>query len=543
MESLTRPSATLSRGERARATGVVVLVGLLLCIVATFSSAFQAPVRDQSAAASLDRDLNEITITQLHAMYASGKYTVTQVTQAYLDRIARYDDVYNAFLYVDTAGALATAAAEDAAKKNAGSRFVPGPLWGVPIAIKGNTSVKGFVTTNGWEGYRLPGRELIAPADATIVAKLKAAGAVILGHTNLPDFAAADTTMSSAGGRTGNAYNWRFSPGGSSGGTATAVSANLAVLGTGTDTSNSIRLPAGASGLVGVLPTRGLVSINGIHPLDWLLDNAGPLARSVTDAAIALSVMTGEDPKDFRTQGATAKAQRGPYTQYLKKDALKGKRFGVPAFIMADASLRPETRSMFMKAIEGLRVAGATVVFDDGILPAVFENLTKAIQTELYGRQGLEQFLEDFGPPQYHSTAQYARATGSVIPLMFSSSLRLLQSDPAADRNFFEPQHRALDAYHETRDRLHLDGFVYPALQMPPNDETIPGRRSEGPHTRTGWVNTIGVPAVVVPAGFYSDGLPFGIEFSGRQWKDGDLLGFAYSYEQATQYRKPPTLQ
>src|SRR4030095_3762680 len=247
------------------------------------------------------------------------------------------------------------------------------------------------------------GRELIAPADATIVAKLRAAGAVILGHTNLPDFAAADTTMSSVGGRTGNAYNWRFSPGGSSRGNATAVSATFSVCGTETDTSNSIRLPSGASGLVGVLPTRGLVSINGIHPLDWLLDNTGPLARNVTDAAVALTVMAGEDPGDFRTRGSATKAQKSPYTEYLKKDALKGKRFGVPAFIVKESSgsgpdLRPETRAMFMKALDGLRTAGATVVFDDAILPSGFEAQTEAINTRPYLREGVERFLRDFGP-------------------------------------------------------------------------------------------------------------------------------------------------
>jgi Asp-tRNA(Asn)/Glu-tRNA(Gln) amidotransferase A subunit family amidase len=360
----------------------------------------------------------------------------------------------------------------------------------------------------------------------------------------LPDFAAADTTMSSVAGRTGNAYNWRFSPGGSSGGSATAVAANFAVLGTGTDTSNSIRLPAGASGLVGMLPTRGLVSIQGIHPLDWLLDNAGPVARNVTDAAISLQVMSGEDPKDFRTRGSTAKAQRLPLTQYLKKTALKGKRFGVPAFIMADPALRPETRAMFMKALEGVRAAGAVVVMNDSILPASFERLISAIQTEPYMREGVERFLQEFGPSQYHSTAEYARATGESIPLFSPlAPLRVLESDPAAETMFFGPQRRALTAYNDALDRDRLDGFVYPALQMPSNNETLPGRRSEGPHTRTGWVNTIGVPAVVVPGGFYSDGLPFGIEFSGRQWKDGDLLGFAYAYEQTTKYRKPPVMQ
>jgi amidase len=524
-----------------------LLTGILVLTVCLPYTAFPWA---QSANAQMDRDLEEVTITRLQSMYASGKYTVTQVTQWYLDRIARYNDVYKAFLHVDSAGARTSAAAEDAAKKSAGSRFRPGPLWGVPIVIKANTSVKGLVTSNGWEGYVIPGHELVAPADATIVAKLKSAGAVILGQTNMPDFANADTTISSAGGRTGNAYNWRFSPGGSSGGTATAVAANLAVFGTGTDTSNSIRLPAGASGVVGVLPTRGLVSINGIHPLDWLLDNTGPLARTVTDAGIALQVMAGEDPKDFRTVGSSAKAQRGPYTQYLKKDALKGKRFGVPAFIMDDSGrqgwLRPEPRAMFMKAVEELRMAGATVVFDDAILPVSFEELTSEIRTELYSRQGVEQFLQDFGPADYHSSAEYAKSVGSPLPsFIVGAPLRTLETDPDAEANFYGPQRTALSVYQDTLERFRLDGFVYPALQMTSNDETIPqpnGGLSRGPHTRTGWVNTIGVPAVVVPAGFYPNGLPFGVELSARPWKDGDLLGWAFAYEQATRYRKPPVL-
>jgi len=533
--SLPLPRGRAAEGGRGSYKRSLVFGSFLFLLTLSLPVLPQTPARD--------RDLSEVTVEQLQAMYASGKYTVTQVTQAYLDRIARYDSVYHAFIYVDSAGALATASAQDAAKKSAGSRFNPPPLWGIPIVVKGNTSVKGFVTTNGWEGYRIAGRELIAPADATIVRKLRAAGAVILGHTNLPDFAAADTTISSVGGRTGNAYNWRFSPGGSSGGTATAVSANFAVLGTGTDTSNSIRLPAGASGLVGFLPTRGLVSIQGIHPFDWLLDDAGPLARNVTDAAVALTAMAGEDTGDFRTRGSAAKAQRAPYTQYLKKDALKGKRFGVPAFILDDDALRPETRAMFLKALESLRAAGATVVMNDGILAEGFERLTRAIQTEPYMREGVDRFLQEFGPSQYHSTAEYARAVGTSIPLFSPQApLRVLETDSAAETNFFGPQRRALAAYNETMESNRLDGFVYPALQMPPNDETLPGPRSQGPHTRTGWVNTIGIPAVVVPAGYYPDGLPFGLEFSGRQWKDGDLLGFAYAYEQATHFRKAPVL-
>jgi Asp-tRNA(Asn)/Glu-tRNA(Gln) amidotransferase A subunit family amidase len=334
----------------------------------------------------------------------------------------------------------------------------------------------------------------------------------------------------------------------------TAVSANFALLGTGTDTSNSIRMPASTSAVVGVLPTRGLVPIAGIAPLDWLLDDTGPIARDVIDAAIALGVMAGEDPLDFRTKGSGVKAQPGPYTQYLKSDALKGKRFGVPAFIVqaktasGEGSLQPETREVFMKALEELRAAGATVVIDDAILPDSFLSAVQKIKTRPYHQEGFDAFLKSFGPPEYKSAAEYAKAVGSRLPLtvtgMPAANSPALEADPAAEANFFGPQREALAIYNEALDRLHLDGFVYPAAQMPPPDETMPqnGRLSSGPHSNTGWVNPIGVPAVVLSGGFYASGLPFGLELSARQWKDGDLLGWAYAYEQATHHRHPPVL-
>ncbi len=488
-------------------------------------------------------------------MYSSHKYTVTQVTRWYLDRIARYDGVYKALLHIDAAGALVTAAGLDAAAESGGLTFNRGPLWGVPVVIKANTSIKGLVTSTGWKGYLIKGHEFIAPADASVVVKLRAAGAVIIGQTNMPDFAAGDTTNSSAGGRTGNAYNWRYSPGGSSGGTVTSVAANFAVFGTGTDTSNSIRMPSGTSNVVGVLPTRGLVSIAGIHPLDPLLDNTGPITRTVTDAAIALGVMAGEDPRDLRTRGSTARAQRGPYTNYLKSNALEDKRFGVPAFMLKTAApgqrsrtllLTPDTREMFMRALEELRKAGATVVIDETLLPESFLSLVYSINTRPYAREGFDNFLRDFGPEDYRSAAEYEKAVGSPLPMMVTggrpAAQRELASDPDAEKTFWAPQKRALAAYDDAFARFRLDGLVYPSAQMPPNDETIPGQFSSGPHSETGWINPIGAPAIVVPGGFYPTGLPFGLEFSARPWKDGDLLGWAFAYEQATKHRKPPVL-
>jgi amidase len=536
---------------------------------------------------AMDRDLLEITIPQLEQLYRSHKYTVTEVVRWYMARIEKYNRIYRAVQNLDVPGALATAAREDAEAKDAegkagGASFVRGSLWGVPIVTKANTSVKGLVTTDGWKGYIIPGHEFFAPKDATIVAKLRAAGAIILGQTNMPDFAASDTNRSTAYGRTGNAYDVRFSPGGSSGGTVTAVTSNFALLGNGTDTGNSIRMPAATSSVVGVFPTRGLVSIAGIAPLDWLLDNTGPIARDITDAAIALGVMAGEDPADPGTLGSSAKAQPGPYTQYLKADALKGKRFGVPAFVLEGAGipfqgipasesaaevaadtaasrvpLRPETREAFMKALEGLRVAGATVVFDDSILPDSFAVTIARVGTFPYVREGTEKFLAEYGPAQYHSADEYQKAVGSPLRATIIGGVNaigqedrppviqaIFETDPQAEANVLTPRRNALAAYTEVLDRLHLDGLVYPATQMPPPDETMPqdGKISGGPHSDTGWVNMIGVPAVVVPGGFYPDGLPFGLEISARRWKDGDLLGWAYAYEQATHHRRPPVL-
>jgi aspartyl-tRNA(Asn)/glutamyl-tRNA(Gln) amidotransferase subunit A len=518
-------------------------------------------VRAQSSGVR-DRDLMEVSVPKLEALYAAHRYTVTQVTEWYLDRIARYDGTYRALLHVDREGALKRAAEEDAEPK--GKKR--GELWGVPVLVKANTNVEGLVTSAGWEGYLKPGEELVAPRDAMVVRRLKDAGAVILGQTNMPDFAASDTNISTAGGRTGNAYDVRYSPGGSSGGTATGLAANFAVVGTGTDTANSIRQPAANNSLVGFMPTRGVTSIAGIHPLDWLRDNTGPLARDVTSAAIALEVMEAEDPLDKWTGGAEKKAQARPYTQYLKKDALKGKRFGVPWFVLngspgvygtgPDAppyagAVVPETRAAFMKVVEQLKAAGATVVIDKEILPESFFALVRTVNTRPYRRAGVDDFLRDFGPPQYHSVAEYEKATGDKFPAyMIGGSKtgdevvpqRLLESDPEADANYWEPKRKAVAIYEETRRRWRLDGFVYPALQIPTYDETAPGASKAGPYSETGWVNRLGVPAVSVPGGFYSNGLPFGLEISGVQWRDGDLLGYAYAYEQATHNRRVPKL-
>jgi aspartyl-tRNA(Asn)/glutamyl-tRNA(Gln) amidotransferase subunit A len=279
--------------------------------------------------------------------------------------------------------------------------------------------------------------------------------------------------------------------------------------------------------------------------------------------------MQAEDPLDAWTKGAAERAETGSYTRYLKKDALKGKRFGVPWFVLEGSpgvygngatapplggAVVPETRAAFMKAVEQLRAAGATVVIDKEILPESFFATVRKMNTRPYRREGVDLFLRDFGPAQYHSVAEYEAATGEQFPAFMVGGVRpgtdagsaavqrSIESDPESDANFYGPQRAALEMYEATRRRWRLDGFVYPALQIPTYDETLPGASKAGPYSETGWVNRIGVPAVSVPGGFYADGLPFGLEISGVRWKDGDLLGYAYAYEQATHNRRLPKL-
>ena len=553
---------------------IVLLAALLL---APGCTATPAATTAAAATPAMDRDLLDVTVPSLHRLYADKRYTVTQVIRWHLARIDRYNPIYGAIETVLRDSALSQAARQDAAPD-----APHGALWGVPIVIKANTSIKGEVTTAGWDGFTKPGHELVAPDDATIVAKLKAAGAIIVGIANMPDLANSDTNRSTSFGRTGNAYDVRFSPGGSSGGVVTAVATNMAVLGNGTDTGNSIRMPAATSALVGVFPTRGLVSIAGIAPLDWLLDNTGPIARTVIDAAIALAVMSGADSLDAITLQAPVAARNLSYDSSRTSSSLKGKRFGVPAFVMAgdgvpfhgipstaspgafeqvrtraNLPLHPDTRAMFEKAIAALRAAGAEVVMANDVLPASFARLASRVSTYAYMRDGTDRFLSRYGTAEYHNAAEYERAVHA--PLYTSSigtednfdniagvrlTQRVLESDTDAERLYRAPRRAMLAEYDATLDRLKLDGFVYPAIQMPPPDETMPqdGALSGGPHSNTSWVNMIGVPAIVVPAGFYASGLPFGLEFSGRRWSDVELLRVASAWERAGAWRKAPVL-
>ena len=527
----------MSAQSLLRGCPTLLILVLLACPVAGGARA---------AEAAIDRDLKEVTIQKLQSFYRRGTYTARQVTEWHLARIEKLNPKYKPFVEVYREEALARASALDSAAKAGEPR---GVLWGVPIAIKGNTAIDGKTIGNGWQGYTRAPHALIATRSATLVQNFEKAGAVILGQSNIPDFAASDTTTSSNTGRTGNAYDVWYSPGGSSGGAAVAVALNMAVVAQGSDTANSIRNPASNGSLVGVLPTQGLVSTSGIHPFDRLLDNTGPIARTVTDAALALDAMASVDPLDPRTSDSTVRRPPGSFTAFLRSDSLKGRRLGVPHFILEgkdERVLSEETRAAFLRAVKQLQAAGAQIVFSEDILPDAVPRIVKAYKTSAYRLEGVAQFMKLYAPGALDSPQQFRSRTAVGIPMKLLTGGEEqfeLATDPLAETNYHAPKRALLRIYQDTLSHHRLDGFVYPALQVPANDERKELPRdfpSDGPYSRTDWVNCIGVPAVVVPAGFYQNGLPFGIEISADYGRDGELLGYAYAYEQATHLRRPP---
>ena len=355
-------------------------------------------------------DVVELTVDRIQADYAAGRYTAVQLTQAFLDRIALYEDHYNAFISMNP-DALETAAALDEKLKTGGPG---GPLFGVPVVVKDNMDVAGLVTTAGFRGFSSAtgGVDMIPEDDAAVVERLREAGAIILGKTNLPDFAGHGTrTNSTVAGVTLNPYNTDKSPGGSSGGTATAVNASFAVLGLGTETGGSIQNPAAAQALVGVKPTYGLVPLEGVVPVNaTYVDVAGPMARTVRDAALTLDVIAGPTPEDPATFAAVDHIPVDGYAAALSETALEGKRFGLVGLGWRDEflPLAPETEAFYREAIAVLEARGAQTVEDpfagSGFV-ALYDSQPRGGSA---GSYDMLVYLQGLGPgAAFHSVAEW----------------------------------------------------------------------------------------------------------------------------------------
>jgi amidase len=479
--------------------------------------------------------LEEATIDEVHAAYKAGTLTATQLVQGYLKRIQAYDQAapkLNVVIYLNPK-ALEEAAALDEHLRKTG-KFV-GPLHGIPVLLKDNVNTKDMPTTGG--SLSLAGYQ---PAtDAAIARKLRDAGAIILAKVNLHEFAIWGETVSSIRGQTLNPYDLTRTPGGSSGGTGVGVAANFAIAGIGTDTVNSIRSPASANNIVGIRPTLGLVSRAGVIPYSFTQDAAGPLARTVADAAKLLNVLVGYDPNDPATAWSIGNLEKD-YTRFLRVDGVKGKRVGVLRSFFGNAPINDEVNTIANRVVEDLRKSGATIV-ELNIPDLDSGKISSDISVHLYEfKPAINAYLISGNAPM--KSLEEIIASGKFHPNI-GDNIKKAQSLEMDDgyrlrlQKRSELQLRVMQIMADDR----LDAIVFPhqkRLVVPIGETQVERNGALG--------SVIGFPSIVVPGGFSTRtttaplGVPVGIEFLGRPWSEGMLIELGYGYEQATKHRKPP---
>jgi amidase len=476
----------------------------------------------------------------------AGRVTAHSITQQYLDRIHALDRTGPTLRSVIEINpdALSIAAALDRERK-AGK--VRGPLHGIPILIKDNIGTADRMTTTAGS-YALAGS--IPPEDATIAAKLRAAGAILLGKTNLSEWANFRSTHSSSGwsgrgGQAKNPYILDRNPCGSSSGSGAAVSANFSALAVGTETDGSIVCPSSANGIVGIKPTIGLVSRAGIVPIAHSQDTAGPMTRTVRDAAILLSVLAGVDPRDPATSSSSARGQID-YTTFLDANGLRGARIGVARakfFGYSDV-----TDKLINDAIDAMKAQGAIIVD-----PANIETAGKFDDSEfdvlLYEfKADLNSYLASLGPKAPVKSLQDIIVYNEMhkdqeMPFFGQEIMIQAQAKgPLTEKKYLDQLASNLkmsrtDGIDATMDKYKLDAIVAPTGSPAWATDLINGDHFTGASSTPAAV--AGYPNINVPAGF-SHGLPVGISFFGRAFSEPTLIKLAYSFEQSTKHRRAP---
>ena len=504
-------------------------------------------------------DLVELTTEEIQEAYAAGEYTSVDLTKAFLERIDRYEDYYNAFISMNPE-ALDIAARLDEEYRSSGPR---GPLHGVPVVIKDNMDYSGLVTTAGFWGFStaMGGIDMIPSDDAAAVERLRDAGAIILGKTNLPDFAGHGTrTNSSVAGVTLNPYNVTKAPGGSSGGTATAVNASFAVLGLGTETGGSIQNPSSAQALVGVKPTYGLVPLEGVYPINGsYVDVVGPMAKNVYDAAVTLDIIAGPTTDDFATFAAVDHIPENGYASALAEAAIEGKRFGLVGSGWRERwlPLDPKTETVYREAISTLTDLGAVVIEDPFAGSDFIELYGERPGVPSQGAYDRQIYLQGLGSDAaFHSIAEWEELSGELFGRGGrgrggqGERRRVPPARPGATeegdafqswRMEIRELFRSVMAEHE------LDALFFPQAGAPNRDLIEDPERPDynpnnWPELPSNIINDFGVPVVTVPYAYYEDSTPFVLAFIGDMWTEADLLGYAYIFEQAVMSRRAPEL-
>ncbi len=479
---------------------------------------------------SAEFEILEATVSDVHSAFESGSLSAEELTEQYLDRIAAFDDTINAFVVLNPE-ALSRAAELDAEYARTGELR---PLHGIPIVVKDNYDTADLQTAAG--SAALEG--LAAPDDAWQVARLRDAGAIVLGKTNMAEWAFSPyVTISSIDGTTRNPYDLARVPAGSSGGTAAAVAANLGLVGLGTDTGNSIRGPSGHNALVGIRSTMGLTSRDGIVPLYLRNDIGGPMARTVEDAVRVLEVIAGYDPADPITARSDGQMPDN-YVDALDLDGLEGLRIGVFRRYMVPDSTDADILVAMEEAIADLRAGGALIVDPFEIPGLVMDGSTWC---EVF-RHDVEAYFETRGPEFPFKTLEDIIATGKYADYI-AGSLRAAADwtePPCPDLYSHPPNVEFRETMLAAMKASNVDVIVYPTWSYPArligDTESPAGDNSQLLSPQSG------LPAIQVPVGFTSSGLPIGMTIVGALFSEPTLIGAAYAYEQRTKHREPPSL-
>lgn len=479
----------------------------------------------------------EATVASLHAALASGETTCVEVVRESLDRIEAFDRKGPAFRAIITVNPRALEAAAEMDRLRVAGTALP-PLHGIPLILKDNFDTADLPTTGG----AVTLARSVPLRDAFVVSRIREAGAIILGKANQTELALNGSSVSSLGGQTLNPYDLTRTPGGSSGGTGAAIAGSFAVLGTGSDTGQSIRSPASACALVGVRPTRGLVSRRGVMPFSPSQDEVGPITRTVEDAARLLDVMAGYDPADPVTALGVGHVTTS-YREALGPDALRGARLGLLEAFMGSADVHRPVNDVVREAVGRLEALGATVIAVE--IPGL-DALTRDLSLmRLELADAFDGYLATLGERAPVRTLAEFVDRGEFRPSLRADLEAALGAQRAASVSEREQMHRRRDLLRTVVQRVFeaesLDGILYPhqrRLAVPVGEEQV---------DRNGVLaNSTGYPAVVFPAGFSPPtpsaplGVPVGLEVLGPAWAEGRLLGFAYAYEQAAGARRRP---
>jgi amidase len=480
----------------------------------------------------------EATINDIQAALAAGQVSCREVVQAYLDRIARYDKPrgINAIILINP-NALSRADEVDVALAN--DAVLP-DLFCAPIVVKDNFDTFDMPTSGG----SIALKDSIPPDDAFMVRKLREAGAIVLAKSNMAEWAFSPReTISSSYGRTANAYDADYVPAGSSGGTASAVAASMAVAGLGSDTGNSIRGPSSHLALFGIRSTLGLTSRDGVIPLSFDRDIAGPMARTVEDGVRLFNVVADYDPTDSLAVPAKREAD---YRIFLRPDGVRGKRIGVLRALVDHPDADPEITALFLAAIEDMTAAGAIIV--DPFEISQFTELTENMRFCRSFRYDIGKYLLSLENPPI-SDVNEVLASGQY------------GADAKRGLEFFAdyPMDKAPDKWEqpcllwpknvqrnlllantiEAMDRDNVDVLVYPSWSNPPAHIDKARAEYKGDNSQT-LAPAAGLPAMTVPMGFWQDRLPAGLQLLGRPYSEGVLIELAFGYEQATGHRRGP---